>query len=106
MKPLLLALLAVSALTAPRAAARPPASHTLQGEVTAVDPEHQRFTVRTEKTPAVVSLAWGPRTDFVRDGKFTAETALKRGQQVTVRYRWPFFGPKVASRVFVLSDTK
>jgi hypothetical protein len=105
-KPLLPALLAVLATTAPRATAMPPPSRTLQGVVAAVEPEYKRFTVRTEKTPAGVSLKWGPQTDFVRDGKFTAETALKRGQQVTVRYRWPFFGPKAATRVFVLSEPK
>ena len=106
MKPILPTLLAAFAATASHAAALPPSSRTLQGEVAAVDLEQQRFIVRTEKMPAGVPLAWGPRTDFVRDGKFTAETALKRGQQVTVRYRWPFFGPKAATRVFVLSEPK
>ncbi len=104
MKPLLLALLAVSALATPRAAARPPMSSTLQGEVVAVEPEHQRFTVRTVKTPAGFNVSWGPRTQFFRDEKIVAATLLARGQHITARYRVPFFGPRIASQVFILSD--
>lgn len=106
MKPLILALLAASALAAPRASALPPNSRTLQGEVTAIEREHQRFTVRTVKTPAGFSLSWGPRTQFFRDGKLVADTSLARGQQVTIRYRPPSFGPRIASRVFILGGTR
>lgn len=106
MKTHILALFAILAAATPRAAALPPTSRTMQGEVTAVEREHQRFTVRTVRTPGGVTLAWGPRTRFVRGAGFATATELKRGQQVTIRCRAPFFGPKVASRVFVLSDTK
>lgn len=102
MKPLILALLAVSAVALPSASARPPMSSTLQGEVVSVEREHKRFTVRTVKTPAGFSLSWGPRTQFFRDGKIVPDTSLARGQQVTARYRVPFFGPRIASQVFIL----
>lgn len=102
MKALILVLLAVSALAVPRASARPPTSRTLQGDVVTVEREHKRFTVRTVKTPAGFSLSWGPRTQFFRDGKLIRDTSLARGQQVTARYRTPFFGPRIASRVFIL----
>lgn len=55
------------------------------------------------KTPEGVSLSWGPRTFFIQDGKTTEPTSLKRGQQITANYRAPFLGPKIASRVFILS---
>ena len=84
----------------------PPATHTLQGEVVIVELDHKRFAVRTLKTPAGFSLSWGPRTQFFRDGKLVADTSLARGQQVTARYRVPFFGPRIASRVFILSGAK
>ncbi len=106
MKPLILALLAVSLMAVPRATAMPPSSRTAQGEVAAVEPEHKRFTVRTVKTPAGFTVSWGPQTVFIRGEKSATPDSLKRGQQVTVRYRWPFFGPKIASRVFILSDKK
>jgi hypothetical protein len=102
-KPLLLALLAVSAVAAPRTSALPPTSRTLQGEVAAVEPEHKRFTVRTVKTPAGFTVSWGPQTNFIRGEKSATPDSLKRGQQVTVRYRTPFFSPRIASRVFILS---
>jgi len=102
MKPLLLALLAVSAVALPSASARPPMSSTLQGEVLAVEREHKRFTVRTVKTPAGFDVSWGPQTQFFRNGKLVPDSTLARGQTVTARYRVPFFGPRIASRVFIL----
>lgn len=75
----------------------------MKGEIVSVEPDHNRFTVRTMKTPEGVALSWGPRTFFIRDGKITVPTSLKLGQQITANYRAPFFGPKIASRVFILS---
>ncbi|MEQ1853810.1 MAG: hypothetical protein ABMA01_19720 [Chthoniobacteraceae bacterium] len=106
MKSLIIALLSVSAALVPRAAAMPPMSRTLQGEVAAVEPVHKRFTVRTVKTPAGVTVSWGPDTLFFRDGNLVPGTSLARGQQVTARYRIPFFGPKIAVRVFILPGAK
>lgn len=106
MKPLILALLAVSAAAAPRTAALPLASHTLQGEVIAVELAHQRFTVKTAQTPAGLSLSWGPGTQFFRDDKLVASASLKPGQSITARYRVPFVGPRVAGRVFILSGAR
>lgn len=106
MKPLILALLAVLTLVTPRASARPPMSSTLQGELVAIEPEHKRFTVRTVKTPAGFTVSWGPRTQFFRDGKIVPDASLARGQQITARYRVPFFGPRIASQVFILSGPK
>lgn len=103
MKTLILAALAVTAAAEPRAIARPPISHTMKGEIVAVEPEHFRFTVRTVKTPEGVALSWGPRTFFIQDGKTTVPTSLKLRQQITANYRAPIFGPKIASRVFILS---
>lgn len=97
-------LFAIIAAATPHATALPPTARTMQGEVAAVEPEQKRLTVRTAKTPGGVTLAWGPRTNFVRDTSLVAATELKPGQAVTVRYRAPLFGPKVASRVFLLSD--
>ncbi len=103
MKVYLLAASAILAAVTPRATALPPDWHTMQGEVTAVEREHQRFTVRTVKTPGGITLAWGPHTRFVRGASFVTTTDLKRGQQITANYRAPLFGPKIASRVFILS---
>ncbi len=103
MKPIF-ALLGVIAAIAPHASALPIASHTLQGEVVAVEREHKRFTVRTVKTPAGFPISWGPRTRFVEGGKLITADALKRGQKITVRYRAPFAGPRIAERVFLHSD--
>lgn len=100
------AVLALLATAAPRAGAMPPSYPTLQGDVASVDPAHNRFTLRTDKTPAGLSLAWGPRTEFFRDGKLAKAGTLQRGQQVTARYRHPFFGPLYAGRVFILPAKK
>ena len=54
------------------------------------------------KTPEGVALSWGPLTHFIQDGKTAASASLKRGQQITANYRAPFFGPKIARRVFIL----
>ena len=106
MKPLILALLAESAVALPHASARPPMSSTLQGEVVAVEREHKRFTIRTVKTPAGFSLSWGPLTQFFRDRKIVPDTSLARGQQITARYGVPFFGPRIARQVFILPGAK
>ena len=98
--------LAVFTVAAPPAVAVPPSYRTLQGEVTAVEPDHKRLTMRTEKTPAGLSLVWGPHTEFFRDGKLADAAALRRGQRVTVRYRHPFSGPLYAGRVFILPAKK
>lgn len=103
MKTLILSMLAVTAAAEPRTIARPPLSHTMKGEIVSVEPEHYRFTVRTVKTPEGVLLSWSPRTFFIRDGKTTVPTSLKLGQLITANYRAPIFGPKIASRVFILS---
>jgi hypothetical protein len=109
MKPLLHALLPVLALLAvsfpgPLCAVPPVALYTLQGEVVSIEAEHQRFTVRTVRTPSGIRLSWGPGTQFFRSGKLVPAASLTRGQRVTVRYRTPFFGPRIASRVFLTSD--
>jgi hypothetical protein len=106
MKPLFLTLLAVFAIATPHAFAQPPMSRTLQGEIVIVEPHYKRFTVRTLKYPAGFTLSWGPQTKFIRGDESATPDSLKRGQQVAVYYRWPSFGPKIASRVFILSDSK
>ena len=103
MRSLIFALLSATVIAESHAVARPPISHTMKGEIVSVEPEHYRFTVRTMKTPEGVALSWGPRTHFIQDGTTATPTSLKRGQQITANYRAPFFGPKIASRVFILS---
>lgn len=102
MRGLIFALLGATAMAEPRTAVRPLTSHTMKGEIMSVEPDRYRFTVRTLKTPNGVALSWGPRTHFIQDGKTAEPASLKRGQQITANYSAPFFGPKVASRVFIL----
>lgn len=78
--------------------ALPPTTSSADGVVRSVDSAMRTFTVDRSSGKALV-LRWNSKTLFVRDAKNGDAAFLQKGMRVNVRYRAPFFGPWIASRI-------
>lgn len=69
------------------------------GEVLDFDPVTRTLTI-ARSGDALTKLVIRENARVIKEGKFTAET-LDKGDRVCLWYRWPIFGPKAATRVFM-----
>ena len=94
------ALLVSGAAMIPQTAeARPPRARELCGVIQAIDPQTRTLTIQSPKRESATVFAVKGDTRFIKDWKFTNDTALKSGLRACVYYRSPIFGKPFVTKV-------
>jgi hypothetical protein len=100
-----IALLVSGAAMIPQSAeARPPRARELCGVIQAIDPQTRTLTIQSPKSESAATFAVKGDTRFIKDWKFTTDTALKAGLRACVYYRSPFFGKPFITKVVWISQ--
>ena len=92
-------IIALTLATALDLSAMPRTTRRTCGEVINFDPATRTLTI-ARPGDAVTKLVLTDDARVIKEGKFTAESVGK-GDRVCLWYRWPIFGPKAATRVFM-----
>ena len=73
------------------------------GTIQTIDLRTRRLAIKGGRDAKKLALVWRSSTWFIEDSRFTTVDRLKRGMQVTVYYRSPFFGERYATKILVRS---
>jgi hypothetical protein len=96
-----LGLVVLLSLFAADASALPPRTHSIRGEVVAIDPDKESFVLRDTRTRAETTIRWKTHSRFVTsDGRagpcclgtgVVAKVSFRRevGEKVAREVRWP-----------------
>lgn len=89
----------LSFIVNPAAMAMPKLTREKCGVVERINYETHTLTIRPSEGGDPLVVVWKERTRFVRNATFDSAESLTEGRKVCIRYRWPFFGKKFATRV-------
>lgn len=85
-------------------AAIPPTGRTISGNISSIHPAKNEITVKPDGQADPLLLRWRKRTLFFENRRATTANRLTSDTRVTVRYRQPWIGPRIATRIFIQSQ--